>query len=318
MKILTGNSNKHLSGKISKYLKNKLVNSSIRKFSDGEIYIEINENIRGNSIFIIQGISSPANDNLMELLLCIDALKRSSAKNITAVIPYFGYARQDRKVVPRTSISAKLVSNLITKAGADRIVTVDLHAGQIQGFFDIPVDNLFSTPIFARHIKRKIKNKNLICVAPDVGGVERARALGRKLDIGLAIIDKWRPTPGKSQVMNVIGNVKGKTCIIVDDIIDSGGTIINAADALIKRGAKEVHVYITHGVLSGEAVEKIKKSICVGSSEIVSKVISLGKTFCSFSSSLMKITLDKKFSLLIKFLTSFFEREIFSFAFSPP
>ena len=260
MKILTGNSNKHLSEKISKYLKNRLVNSSIRKFSDGEIYIEINENIRGNSIFIIQSISSPANDNLMELLLCIDALKRSSAKNITAVIPYFGYARQDRKVVPRTSISAKLVSNLITKAGADRIVTVDLHAGQIQGFFDIPVDNLFATPIFSRHIKKKIKNKNLICVAPDVGGVERARALGRKLDLGLAIIDKRRPSHGKSQVMNVIGNVKNKTCIIVDDIIDSGGTIVNAADALKKRGAKEVHVYVTHGVLSGDAVEKIKKS----------------------------------------------------------
>jgi len=260
MKILTGNSNKLLSEKISKYLKNRLVNSSIKKFSDGEIYIEINENIRGNSIFIIQSISSPANDNLMELLLCIDALKRSSAKNITAVIPYFGYARQDRKVVPRTSISAKLVSNLITKAGADRIVTVDLHAGQIQGFFDIPVDNLFSTPIFSRHIKKKIKSKNLICVAPDVGGVERTRALGRKLDVGLAIIDKRRPSPGKSQVMNVIGNVKGKTCIIVDDIIDSGGTIVNAANALIKRGAKDVHVYVTHGVLSGEAVEKIKKS----------------------------------------------------------
>ena len=260
MKILTGNSNKHLSKKISKYIKNKLVNSSIKKFSDGEIYIEINENIRGNSIFIIQAIYSPANDNLIELLLCIDALKRSSAKNITAVIPYFGYARQDRKVVPRTTISAKLVSNLITKAGADRIVTVDLHAGQIQGFFDIPVDNLFSTPIFARHIKRKIKSKNLICVAPDVGGVERTRALGRKLDVGLAIIDKRRPAPGKSQVMNVIGNVKGKTCIITDDIIDSGGTIVNAADALIKRGAKEVYVYVTHGVLSGEAVEKIKKS----------------------------------------------------------
>jgi len=260
MKILTGNSNRHLSGKISKYLKNKLVNSSIKKFSDGEIYIEINENIRGNSIFIIQSVSSPANDNLMELLLCIDALKRSSAKNITAVIPYFGYARQDRKVVPRTSISAKLVSNLITNAGADRVVTVDLHAGQIQGFFDIPVDNLFATPIFARHIKRKLKSKKLICVAPDVGGVERARALGRKLDIELAIIDKRRPSPGKSQVMNVIGNVKGKTCIIVDDIIDSGGTIVNAAEALKKRGAKEVHVYVTHGVLSGNAVEKIKKS----------------------------------------------------------
>ncbi len=260
MKLLTGNSNKNLSKKISKYLKSKLVNSSIKKFSDGEIYIEINENIRGNSIFIIQSISSPANDNLMELLLSIDALKRSSAKNITTVIPYFGYARQDRKVVPRTSISAKLVSNLITKAGADRVVTVDLHAGQIQGFFDIPVDNLFATPIFARHIKKNIKSKNIICVAPDVGGTERARALGRKLDVGLAIVDKRRPAPGKSQVMNVIGNVKGKTCLIVDDIIDSGGTIVNAANELIKRGAKEVHVYVTHGVFSGEAVEKIKKS----------------------------------------------------------
>ena len=260
MKILTGNSNKQLSTKISKNLKNKLVNTSIRKFADGEIYIEINENIRGNSIFIIQSVSSPANDNLMELLLCIDALKRSSAKNITAVIPYFGYARQDRKVVPRTSISAKLVSNLITNAGANRVVTVDLHAGQIQGFFDIPVDNLFATPIFAKHIKKKIKNKNIICVAPDVGGVERARALGKKLDVGLAIVDKRRPSPGKSQVMNVIGNVKNKVCILTDDIIDSGGTIVNAADALIKRGAKEVHVYATHGVFSGEAVKKIKNS----------------------------------------------------------
>ncbi len=260
MKILTGNSNKQLSNKISKNLKNKLVNTSIRKFADGEIYIEINENIRGNSIFIIQSVSSPANDNLMELLLCIDALKRSSAKNITAVIPYFGYARQDRKVVPRTSISAKLVSNLITNAGADRVVTVDLHAGQIQGFFDIPVDNLFATPIFAKHIKRKIKSNNIICVAPDVGGVERARALGKKLDVGLAIVDKRRPSPGKSQVMNVIGNVKNKICILTDDIIDSGGTIVNAADALVKRGAKEVHVYATHGVFSGDAVNKIKSS----------------------------------------------------------
>ena len=260
MKILTGNSNKQLSNKISKNLKNKLVNTSIRKFADGEIYIEINENIRGNSIFIIQSVSSPANDNLMELLLCIDALKRSSAKNITAVIPYFGYARQDRKVVPRTSISAKLVSNLITNAGADRVVTVDLHAGQIQGFFDIPVDNLFATPIFAKHIKRKIKSNNIICVAPDVGGVERARALGKKLDVGLAIVDKRRPSPGKSQVMNVIGNVKNKICILTDDIIDSGGTIVNAADALLKRGAKEVHVYATHGVFSGDAVKKLKNS----------------------------------------------------------
>ncbi len=261
MKLLSGNSNKPLSKSIAKYLKSKLVNSSIRNFSDGEIYVEINENIRGNSIFLIQSISSPANDNLMELLLCVDALKRSSAKNITAVIPYFGYARQDRKVAPRTSISAKLVSNLITKAGADRVVTVDLHAGQIQGFFDIPVDNLFATPIFARHVKKKIKTKNLICVAPDVGGTERARALGKILNVGLAIVDKRRPKPGQSQVMNIVGEVKGKTCIIVDDIIDSGGTIVNAAKALKDRGAKEVYVYITHGVLSGEAVKKIKNSV---------------------------------------------------------
>ena len=261
MKLLTGNSNKILSKNIAKYLRSKLVNSSIKKFSDGEIYVEINENIRGNSIFIIQSVSSPANDNLMELLLSIDALKRSSAKNITAVIPYFGYARQDRKVVPRTSISAKLVSNLITQAGADRVVTVDLHAGQIQGFFDIPVDNLFATPIFARHVKKKIKSKKIICVAPDVGGTERARALGKLLNVGLAIVDKRRPKPGQSQVMNVIGDVKDKTCIIVDDIIDSGGTIVNAAKALKARGAKEVYVYITHGVLSGDAVQKIKNSV---------------------------------------------------------
>ena len=261
MKLLTGNSNKVLSKNIAKYLKSKLVNSSIRKFSDGEIYVEINENIRGNSIFIIQSVSSPANDNLMELLLCIDALKRSSAKNITAVIPYFGYARQDRKVVPRTSISAKLVSNLITKAGADRVVTVDLHAGQIQGFFDIPVDNLFATPIFARHVRKRIKSKKIVCVAPDVGGTERARALGKLLNVGLAIVDKRRPKPGQSQVMNVIGDVKDRTCIIVDDIIDSGGTIVNAAKALKERGAKDVYVYITHGVLSGDAVKKIKNSV---------------------------------------------------------
>ena len=261
MKLLSGTSNKPLSKDIAKFLKSKLVNSSIKNFADGEIYVELNENIRGNSIFIIQSISSPANDNLMELLLCIDALKRSSAKNITAVIPYFGYARQDRKVVPRTSISAKLVSNLITKAGADRVVTVDLHAGQIQGFFDIPVDNLFSTPIFARHVKKNIKSKNIVCIAPDVGGTERARALGKILNVGLAIVDKRRPKPGQSQVMNVIGEVKDKTCVIVDDIIDSGGTIVNAAKALKDRGAKEVYVYITHGVLTGEAVKKIKNLV---------------------------------------------------------
>ena len=260
MKLLSGTGNLELSKKIAQNLKLKLVNSNIKRFADGEIYVEINENIRGNSIFVIQSISTPANDNLMELLICIDALRRSSAKNITAVIPYFGYARQDRKVVPRTAISAKLVSNLITNAGAHRIVTVDLHAEQIQGFFDIPVDNLFSTPIFSKHIKKYISNKNIICVAPDVGGVERARALGQKLNVGLAIVDKRRPAPGKSQVMNIIGNVKGKNCLLVDDIIDSGGTIVNAAKALKEKGAKDVYVYVTHGVLSGNAVEQINNS----------------------------------------------------------
>tara|TARA_Y100000741_G_scaffold363032_1_gene350342 strand:+ start:450 stop:1385 length:936 start_codon:yes stop_codon:yes gene_type:complete len=261
MKLLSGTSNKNLSSKIAKILKSKLINSNIKRFADGEIYAEINENIRGNSIFVIQSTSNPANDNLMELLICIDALKRSSAKNITAVIPYFGYARQDRKVAPRTAISAKLVSNLITNAGAHRILTVDLHAGQIQGFFDLPVDNLFTTPIFARHIKKNIKSrKDLICVAPDIGGAERARALGRKINAGIAIVDKRRPAPGKSEVMNIVGNVNKKTCIIVDDIIDSGGTIVNAAKALKLKGAKEVFVYVTHAVLSGRAVDMINKS----------------------------------------------------------
>ena len=260
MKILAGTSNLKLCKDIARNLKLKLVNTNITRFPDNEIYVEINENIRGNSIFVVQSTSNPVNDNLMELLICIDALRRSSAKNITAVIPYFGYARQDRKVVPRTAISAKLVSNLITDAGANRILSVDLHAGQIQGFFDIPVDNLFATPIFARHIKKNIKTNNLICVAPDVGGVERARALSRRINVGIAIIDKRRPTPGKSEVMNIVGNVKHKICVIIDDIIDSGGTIVNAAKALKDKGAKEIYVYITHAVLSGSAVDKIKES----------------------------------------------------------
>ena len=260
MKILAGTSNLKLCKDIARNLKLKLVNTNIKRFPDNEIYVEINENIRGNSIFVVQSTSNPVNDNLMELLICIDALRRSSAKNITAVIPYFGYARQDRKVVPRTAISAKLVSNLITDAGANRILSVDLHAGQIQGFFDIPVDNLFATPIFARHIKKNIKTNNLICVAPDVGGVERARALSRRINVGIAIIDKRRPTPGKSEVMNIVGNVKHKICVIVDDIIDSGGTIVNAAKALKDKGAKEIYVYITHAVLSGSAVDKIQES----------------------------------------------------------
>ena len=260
MKILSGTSNLKLSKDICKQLKLKLVNTNIKRFADGEIYVEINENIRGNSVFVIQSTSNPANDNLMELLLVVDALRRSSAKNITAVIPYFGYARQDRKVAPRTSISAKVVANLITNAGASRVVTVDLHAGQIQGFFDMPVDNLFTTPLFAKYIKRRFKNKNLICVSPDVGGVQRTRGLATRIKADLAIIDKRRPKPGQSKVMNIIGNVKGKTCIIVDDIIDSGGTIVNAAEALKKNGATEVYVFITHAVLSKDAADKIKKS----------------------------------------------------------
>jgi len=260
MKVLAGTSNPKLCKDIAKTLKLKLVNTNIKRFADDEIYVEINENIRGNTIFVVQSTSNPANDNLMELLICIDALKRSSAKNITAVIPYFGYARQDRKVVPRTAISAKLVSDLITNAGANRILSVDLHAGQIQGFFNIPVDNLFATPIFARHIKKKITLNNLICVAPDVGGVERTRALSRRINTNIAIIDKRRPAPGKSEVMNIVGNVKNKNCVIIDDIIDSGGTIVNAAKALKEKGAKDVYVYITHAVLSGQAVDKIEKS----------------------------------------------------------
>ncbi len=260
MKILSGTSNLKLSKDIAKNLKLKLINSNIKRFADGEIFIEINENIRGNSVFVIQSTSNPANDNLMELLLIIDALKRSSAKNITAVIPYYGYARQDRKVAPRTSISAKVVANLITNAGASRVLTVDLHAGQIQGFFDMPVDNLFTTPLFAKYIKKKFPNKKLICVSPDVGGVQRTRGLATRIKADLAIIDKRRPKPGQSQVMNIIGDVKGKTCIIVDDIIDSGGTIINAVSALKKEGAVDVYVFITHAVLSGDAAKKIQNS----------------------------------------------------------
>ena len=260
MKIVTCNSNINLAEAISKKLKKPLCKSTITRFADMEIFVEILENVRGEDVFVIQSTSYPANDNLMELLITIDALKRGSAKRITAVIPYFGYARQDRKTGPRTPITAKLVSNLITNAGADRVLTLDLHAGQIQGFFDIPVDNLFSTPIFSRDIKKNINTNNLVCVSPDVGGVERARALGRRVNSSIAIVDKRRPEPGKSEVMNVVGHVKGKTCIIVDDIIDSGGTIVNAAKTLKDKGAEDVYAYITHAVLSGNAVDKIKKS----------------------------------------------------------
>ena len=260
MKIVSGTNNPKLSKEISKHLGTKLVNSKIRRFADSEVYIEINENMRGSEVFVIQGTSYPANDNIMELLVCIDALRRASAKNITAVLPYFGYARQDRKVTPRSPISAKLVANLITNAGANRVLTLDLHANQIQGFFDIPVDNLFAAPIFVKDIKKNIKSKNIVCVAPDVGGVERARAIGKRLDAELAIIDKRRSGPGKSEVMNVIGQVKGKVCIIIDDLVDSGGTICNAAEALMNKGAKAVYAYVVHAVLSGDAVEKIQRS----------------------------------------------------------
>ena len=237
-----GNSNNPLALQIAKYLDTPLTKCNVKRFADMEVFVEILENVRGEDVFIVQSTSYPANDHLMELLILIDALKRSSARRITAVIPYYGYARQDRRSSGRTPISAKLVANLITNSGADRVLTIDLHAGQIQGFFDIPVDNLFATPIFARHARKKIKSKKIICVAPDVGGTERARALGKLLNVGLAIVDKRRPKPGQSKVMNVIGDVEDQTCIIVDDIIDSGGTIVNAAKALKERGAKEVYV----------------------------------------------------------------------------
>jgi ribose-phosphate pyrophosphokinase len=260
MKIVSGTSSISLSDQICKYLKTKPTQREIVRFADSEVYVEIKENMRGNDVYLIQSTSYPANDNIMELLICIDSLRRSSAKNITAVIPYFGYARQDRKVVPRSPISAKLVANLITNAGANRVLTMDLHANQIQGFFDIPVDNLYAAPVLLKHILKNIGMKNIVCVAPDVGGVERARAIGKRLNAGLAIIDKRRERPGQSEVMNVIGEVKNKSCIIIDDLIDSGGTICNAADALVDKGAKEVYCYVVHGVLTGSSIDKIKKS----------------------------------------------------------
>ena len=259
MKIVTCNSNINLAEAITKKLKKPLCKSTITRFSDMEIFVEIFENVRGEDVFVIQSTSYPANDNLMELLITIDALKRGSAKRITAVIPYFGYARQDRKTGPRTPITAKLVSNLITNAGADRVLTLDLHAGQIQGFFDIPTDNLYSSPIFIRDIKKNYK-KNITFVSPDIGGITKAREMATQLKCDIAIIDKRRPGPGKSEVMNVIGNVKNKTCIIVDDIVDSAGTLCNAAKAIKKKGAKEIAAYITHGVFSGKSIIKISKS----------------------------------------------------------
>ena len=257
MKILACNSNRPLAEAVAAALNLPLTQASVRRFADLEIFVEIQENIRGEDVFVIQSTSYPANDNLMELLITLDALRRSSARRITAVIPYFGYARQDRKSGPRTPISAKLVANLITQAGADRVLTLDLHAGQIQGFFDIPVDNLFAAPLFARDIQERFKGRDLMVVSPDVGGVVRARAIATRLHTDLAIIDKRRPRAGVSEVMNVIGDVDGRDCILVDDIVDSGGTLCNAADALLKNGARSASVYVTHGVLSGGAVARI-------------------------------------------------------------
>ncbi len=260
MKILTGNSNRPLAEAISAYLNLPLVNASIRRFSDMEVFVEIQENVRGEDMFVVQPTSFPTNDNLMELLVILDALKRSSARRITAVVPYYGYARQDRKSGPRTPISAKLVANLITTAGADRVLTVDLHAGQIQGFFDIPTDNLFAAPVLIKDIKERFPGNNLTIVSPDVGGVVRARAIAKRLDADLAIIDKRRERAGVSEVMHIIGEVEGTRCILVDDIVDSAGTLCNAAVALKEAGAESVSAYTTHGVLSGGAVARVSAS----------------------------------------------------------
>ncbi|WP_339821786.1 ribose-phosphate pyrophosphokinase [uncultured Parasphingorhabdus sp.] len=261
MKLMSGNSNLPLATEIAEYLGIPLTDASVKRFADDEIFIEIHENVRGEDVFVVQSTSHPANDNLMELLISIDALRRASAKRITAVIPYFGYARQDRKPGPRTPISAKLVANLITEAGADRVLTVDLHAGQIQGFFDIPTDNLFGAPVISEDIIKRHSDKDIMVVSPDVGGVVRARALAKRLDNApLAIVDKRREQAGVSEVMNIIGDVKGRFCVMIDDIADSAGTLCNAADALIAAGATDVAAYITHGVLSGKAVERVNAS----------------------------------------------------------
>ena len=261
MKILSGNSNKELAQSISNYIGVKIADATIRKFADDEIFVEINENIRGEDVFIIQSTSYPANDHLMELLITIDAVKRGSAKRITAVMPYYGYARQDRKTGPRTPITAKLVANLITSAGADRVLTMDLHAGQIQGFFDIPLDNMFSAPPIIKDMKKKFEGHNdLVISSPDVGGVVRARAFAKRMGAGLAIADKRREKAGISEVMHIIGDVENKTCVLLDDIADSASTLCNAAKALKDHGASEIYSYIAHGVLSGNALEKIEQS----------------------------------------------------------
>ncbi|HNQ92265.1 MAG TPA: ribose-phosphate pyrophosphokinase [Alphaproteobacteria bacterium] len=260
MKLIAGNANQPLAQAISKYLDIPLANASIKRFSDMEVFVDIDENIRGEDVFIIQPTSAPANDHLMELLITLDALRRSSARRITAVIPYFGYARQDRRTGSRTPITAKLVANLITTAGANRALMLDLHAGQIQGFFDIPTDNLISSPVFVPDMQRRFDGKDVMVVSPDIGGVVRARAMAKRLNADLAIIDKRREKAGVSEVMNIIGDVKGKTCVLIDDIVDSAGTLCNAATALMEEGADEVYSYVVHGVLSGKAVERVENS----------------------------------------------------------
>src|ERR1700689_2224292 len=260
IKLVAGNSNPRLAEAVGAHLRTSLCKAVVRRFADMEIFVEILENVRGTDVFVIQSTSFPANDHLMELLIIIDALRRASARRITAVIPYFGYARQDRKPGPPTPISAKLVANLITRAGVDRVLTLDLHAGQIQGFFDIPTDNLFASPVMVRDIKQRFDVAKVIVVSPDVGGVVRARGLAKRIDAPLAIIDKRRERPGESEVANVIGEVAGGICILVDDIVDSGGTLVNAGDALLDKGAAEVYAYITHGVLSGGAISRVENS----------------------------------------------------------
>ena len=260
MKLVTGNSNLKLAKSISDYVGVDLSKCEVKRFADKEIFVEMHENVRGEDVFVIQSTSFPANDNLMELLIIIDTLKRASAKRITAVIPYYGYARQDRKPGPRTPITSKLVANMIDKAGANRVLTMDLHAGQIQGFFDIPTDNLFAAPELTLNIKDKIKNKTPIIVSPDVGGVVRARIIASRIGADLAIVDKRREKAGESEVMNIIGDVEGRACFIIDDIVDSAGTLCNASNALLEKGATEVYAYVTHGVLSGEAVERVNNS----------------------------------------------------------
>ena len=260
MKLVTGNSNLKLAKNIADYVGVGLSKCEVKRFADKEIFVEMHENVRGEDVFVIQSTSFPANDNLMELLIIIDTLRRASAKRITAVVPYFGYARQDRKPGPRTPITSKLVANMIDKAGANRVLTLDLHAGQIQGFFDIPTDNLFAAPVLTSNIKDKIKNKTPIIVSPDVGGVVRARIIASRIAADLAIVDKRREKAGESEVMNIIGDVEGRACFIIDDIVDSAGTLCNASNALLEQGATEVYAYVTHGVLSGEAVERVNNS----------------------------------------------------------